>query len=250
MLNRLFSCVKIIVLKIQPGLKLGIFFGTPILFVVWWYRWKNNILYEFYDGWYSEWIDPSFTIITLVVTTIIAIIVNVENWNSNLPKRLTIHFVLPPETGLNDLKIIFTCLEAYLSGVSDIRQWAQQIGRQKFGRDLDFYPYITQIDPILSYSPSLKHFNLYEVFIFLRKKPLNITELQYTVWDDNEDDSAENSEYLLSKFPVFSKKLLATNKKIKKKEKIKKFYGEHLPPSSHDEFLIYLTILNKKAIQP
>lgn len=239
MATRCFSEIKKCVLKIQPGLKLIIFFGAPILFVSWLSRWNNNRLFQFKEGWYGNWIDPSFTIITLIVTTIFAIIANAENWNNKLPKRLTIHFVLPPESGQKDLKIIFTCLEAYLSGESDIRQWAQQIGRQKFGRDLDFFPYITQVDPVISYSNSLKDYKLYEVFIFLRKKPLTINELQYTVWDDNEDDSAENSEYLFTDCPVFTKTLLEQNKKRKKRKEKFANPTHHLPPTSRKEFLSY-----------
>lgn len=188
---------------------------------------EYNCWKDWVEHWYANLFDPLITTATLLAS-IGAFLYNLAiDWNNKLPKRLTVHFVLHWE---GEQKVIFTCLEAYLSGESDIRQWSQQIGKQKFGGNLDFFPYMTQREPEIRQKPKSKlDYNLYQVFIFLSKKPTSIHEVHYSVWDDNEDDTAGNSEYHFSQCPVY--------KKTKKGEK----RDENAPPASimdfHDSFL-------------
>ena len=72
-----------------------------------------------------NWIDPVAGISAFVIS--LAILYNQarDRWENGLEKRLTAHYV----NAKDDQEI--ACVEnAYLAGESDIRQWAQSLGRQ------------------------------------------------------------------------------------------------------------------------
>jgi hypothetical protein len=87
-------------------------------------------------------------------------------------------------------KVVMSCYEAYLFGISDIRAWSQQIGRQmNGGENLEFDPYIELLAPATSNSGlekdsdgNFKEIMLYKVIIFLRKPNKEEFKEKYLIW--------------------------------------------------------------------
>ncbi|GIW83328.1 MAG: hypothetical protein KatS3mg105_5135 [Gemmatales bacterium] len=78
-----------------------------------------------------NWIDPVSGITAFFISLVVLYNQARERWENSLEKRLTVSFV-----NARDNIEIARVEHAYLSGQSDIRQWAQQLGRQIFGGDL------------------------------------------------------------------------------------------------------------------
>ncbi len=76
-----------------------------------------------------NWIDPVAGISAFILS--LAIFYNQARacWEGSLEKRLTVYYV-----DSEDEKEVAVVEGAYLAGQSDIRQWAQQLGRQMFGQ--------------------------------------------------------------------------------------------------------------------
>ena len=78
-----------------------------------------------------EWIDPVAGIMAFFLSVVVLYNQARDRWENSLEKRLTVSFV-----NANDDTELARVENAYLSGESDIRQWAQQLGRQIFGGNL------------------------------------------------------------------------------------------------------------------
>ncbi|HPM10833.1 MAG TPA: hypothetical protein PK941_10360 [Paludibacter sp.] len=141
------------------------------------------------ESFYVDALEPVITIGTFVIAAILGV-QNVKNtWIDKLPKKLTVHFKYED-------KYVYTCHKAYLSGESDIRQMAQQIGRQMNNNiNLDFYPYMQLNSPTIEHNIQNKSSNTkycfkhYEVTFFLSNHVKN----EYIVWWDNDPEKPGNS---------------------------------------------------------
>jgi len=141
------------------------------------------LLPDYLDCWYVRLIEPIFVVGTTIIAICIWFFQAQNNWKESLDKRLTVHFMYQN-------KAVMSCYEAYLSGVSDIRQWAQQIGRQmNDGANLDFDPYIEAKSLSLQKSAleqdehgDLKDIMLYEVTFHLRNLQKEELKNQYLIW--------------------------------------------------------------------
>lgn len=116
-----------------------------------------------------EWIDPVSAIMSFFITLAILYNQSKSDWEKSLEKRLTVRFKYG---GVEIARVE----NAYLSGESDIRPWAQQLGRQMMG-DLHF-------DMNWDKSPAKKECDdqdgkwimKYEVVIYLVKNPLELEQ--------------------------------------------------------------------------
>ena len=168
-------------------------------------------------GYYKDAIEPVITIGTFVIAAILGIQNVRKTWIDKLPKKLTVHFKYEDKNVDEKInKFVYTCHKAYLSGESDIRQMAQQIGRQMNNNvNLDFYPYMKLNPPTVELSTkkesssksiqsdpnadvveasaqnesrSIEYFRHYEVTFFLSI----CDKTEYIIWWDNDPDKPGN----------------------------------------------------------
>lgn len=124
--------------------------------------------------WWTNWADPVVTVATVTAAVFAWWETYSQAWEENLPKRLNVHYKY-------DRQYVFTCWEATLSGEDDIRQWAQQIGRQMNNNEyLDFSPHPWINSPVITTNESIGYFRLYEITINLTKPPRSEG---YLVWE-------------------------------------------------------------------
>ncbi|AVM58264.1 hypothetical protein C3V43_11255 [Bacteroides heparinolyticus] len=108
-----------------------------------------------------------------------------EEWENQLPKKLTVHFK-------HKDSYVFTCHKAYLFGESDIRQMGQQIGFQmNENHSLSFYPYI-KLEPTTIEKNEKEYFRHYEVTFFLS----SWEKKGYKVCWDNDLHTPGNREWI------------------------------------------------------
>lgn len=117
-------------------------------------------------GW-SEWLDPFIGVGVFLIAFNLWILNVYKQWKVNLEKRLTVSFI-------HDKNEVMRCEQAYLSSESDIRVWAQQIGRQMTGQNLDFEPFLKQTPPTVERDNNLNFFQHYRVTFFLTKRPTKV----------------------------------------------------------------------------
>jgi hypothetical protein len=141
---------------------------------------------------YSDYIDAYIGISTALLALIIWIREEYKSWNEHLPKKLTVHFKLQD-------RYVYTCHEALLTGISDIRQWGQQIGSQMNGQNLNFYPYFDVDSPILKKEKNHSFFNHYTIVFYLKTNPNN--DEHYKVWWENDSNAPENKEMIYLQRP-------------------------------------------------
>lgn len=183
-------------------LQLTVILGLLLVFFIDWIL-LNSILS---NSIFANFLDPFLSI----ATALLALYIWWNNRNDNLPRRLTVHFVHATDNGT--LQYVYTCHEAYLSGVSDIRTWGQQIGRQMNGNhNLEFYPYIDQTSKEVTkesvvksgmVSKSGKKIVLYEVRFYLQKIP-DAANGYVVSYDNNSQHTPKNVEIRLgdNKYP-------------------------------------------------
>lgn len=123
--------------------------------------------------WWADWLDPWITMTTLAVASFLG----ARAWVDELPKRLNVHFKSGDRYAL-------TCWEASLAGEGDIRQWAQQIGRQMAHGLLDFDPY-PDISAPKTAGGALGLRRVYEITISLTTEP---SDPGYRVWGPEKGD--------------------------------------------------------------
>jgi len=109
---------------------------------------------------FLEWIDPIIGFFTFTFAFFIWMLQIKRDWKSELSKRMTVIFE-------HDNKNILECKEAFLSGESDIRAWAQQIGMQMTGGiRLNFHPFPRMQKSSIEYDKVLKEFYQHYVVVF------------------------------------------------------------------------------------
>lgn len=164
----------------------------------------------FLENCYVPFFDPFVAIGTAVIALLIGLGQSFKNWEENLPKRLTVHFIY-------DGKAVLSCYESFLSGASDVRAWSQQIGGQMAGVPfISFFPYIKADKPRITTSAfeienkKQKVIMLYESFFFLKsddfrdnKGAVPRPEIvgKYLIWLDNNPDKPGNIEVLVDVRP-------------------------------------------------
>ncbi len=164
----------------------------------------------FLESWYTPIIDPLVAIATTVIALIIGLNQSIRNWEENLPKRLTVHFIY-------EGKVVLSCYESFLSGASDVRAWSQQIGSQMASVSfISFFPYIRAEKPTITRSSFEKENNkpldimLYESVFFLKsdefrdnKGVVTRPEItgKYLMWLDNNPENPGNIEVLVDARP-------------------------------------------------
>ncbi|MCA9750446.1 MAG: hypothetical protein KC414_15150 [Romboutsia sp.] len=144
-------------------------------------------------GVWTNIIDPLVTLLTVSITIIVYLTNARKNWEDNLEKRLTVHFMYKD-------KYMMSCIQAFLTGTGDIRQWGQQIGRQmNGGKNLDFFPYMTLSDSI----DDTYNYKDYILTVYLENINTLKSEIinNYIVWIDNNDKTAENIALNCGKHP-------------------------------------------------
>lgn len=168
---------------------------------------NHNNLKSFYD----PYIDPLVAIGTAIIALSLGFFQSKKNWEDQLPKRLTVHFIY-------NGKAVLSCYEAFLAGAGDVRAWSQQIGGQMAGVPyISFFPYINSSNPTITKSSFEKNKNnksidilLYEAIFYLKNdsfldnkgnivKP-EITD-KYVIWLDNNPDTPGNIEYYIDERP-------------------------------------------------
>lgn len=180
---------------------------------------------NFVDNVWTAWIDPIIGVTLIFGPLMIWFYTNREDWAHQLPKRLTVHFIY-------EGKPLFSCFEAYLSGESDIRQWAQQIGSQWSGsRNLQFDPFIFQERPDIMREKHTdgewQSYKLYTLVIKLQEMPpahnaggnstlttiqqqlnLQLAKNGYTIWQGVPSDlGRKREEYCFAKnVPLYTGK--------------------------------------------
>jgi len=124
--------------------------------------------------WWTDWFDPWITVTTLAV----ALFLGARAWVDELPKRLNVHFKFED-------RYVFTCWEATLADEGDVRQWAQQVGKQMAGRYLEFdlYP---DISAPKTMGGSLGLRRVYEITIALTN--IELSDTGYRVWGPAKTD--------------------------------------------------------------
>lgn len=164
---------------------------------------------EFLDT-FDHYINPIIALGTVLLSIFIYFEQLSLRYLQVLPKRVSVHFLWKG-------KYIASCLEAPLAHESDLRNWAQQIGKQIFKGNLNMYPYndiIIPKHPTKSQIGSKKGNTIlhYTVKVHLNGKNLEdvsyntekldfIENEQHVVWYDNESDTPDNKILYGNGFP-------------------------------------------------
>lgn len=181
---------------------------------------------QFSDS-FNNWIDPVVTVMTFIIAIALGISDIYDKWINSIEKRLTVFYVYYYESldslmattqsphsvtieeeieylNKNSLKektpycmLVFD--EAFLPHENDIRNLAQQLGRQQESGELKFHPFIT-----LGKNNSIVMKNIdkenrftrqYSVFMFLSRIPKCVFQNGYGLKSyDNYDDTPINKK--------------------------------------------------------
>lgn len=142
------------------------------LIILWALFWHNtDPAKSFADNFWAV-IDPVAGIMTFFITMIILFIQAKTNWENGLEKRLSISYLYVQPIEKNEI-LLAKINEAYLSGESDIRSWAQSLGKQILG-DLDFDMNWDDPKPTIKFDLATKqYYRQYQVTLYLSTNPLN-----------------------------------------------------------------------------
>ena len=145
----------------RQGHILTFFFALFVVCCIVWLPLLSNTVPN--KGWW-DWAEPIAGISTLVTALGVWIGELRQDWENNLPKRLTVHFQFENQD-------ILVCRGMHLPNEGDIRALSQQIGRQMTGgQQLKFDPFIKQREPIIVYEESMGY-KLYTVYLKLSEGP-------------------------------------------------------------------------------
>lgn len=112
--------------------------------------------------------EPMLTVGTLIAALLIGYLELSQETEEKAPKRLTICFLYPPDAaGGYEGDIALLCHDAYLSGESDIRALAQNVGGQMAEGNLNFSPCIKQLPSEIDWAKS-EPVKSYQVVFTLR----------------------------------------------------------------------------------
>lgn len=135
-----------------------------ILFVL------SIIMSRLHESW-LDWIrwDMVITLVSFGVLWAVFFAEADQDWEASLEKRLNVYYRVEGQTCM-------VCYEAHLPHEGDIRNWAQQIGRQMcHGEYLDFSPYL-DLDDLGVVNRSGHSFKLYQAVIYLKRVPKNLAD--------------------------------------------------------------------------
>jgi len=172
---------------------------------------------------FNEFWSSTISMLTFITAVFIGIFNIYTNWKNALEKRLTVFFVyyfephnlsIDPE-GTKFIQennliektpyCLMVCEEAFLAHDSDIRNWAQQLGRQfEGGQNLSFHAFLTlgKNNAIVKKIVEGKSFytRQYTVFMFLDKIPkCVIRDKNGILSTDNYDDKPTSKR---ENFPI------------------------------------------------
>ena len=150
---------------------------------------------------FAEYIDILINFSTLAMAFIIWTGESQEEFDRELPIKFTPHFYVGTEQN-----VVMVCRYAYLSDRSDIRQWAQQIGKQMVREAAQINKYPAKQNIELPLSPEIvtkiereylqdedgQKYKHYKVWIKLRKVP------KYLIPKDEYQIIRERAEQLKS----------------------------------------------------
>ncbi len=138
----------------------------------------------------SKNIESVMTAITFILAIFIGWGAWEKKWEEKLPKRLTVHFKYED-------RYVFTFCKALLPEKTDIRAWAQQIGKQMNGNNnLDFYPFIDRIEPVIIEN----RYKYYELTFYLmndKNKDSLDKAISYKFWWDNDDNDYKKNKEII-----------------------------------------------------
>lgn len=169
-----------------------ILLGT-IVFLMWMYFYKIGKISldtTFKDSFetFWQWLDPVAGIMTFLTTLTIFWFQAKQKWEDSLEKMLTVEYIY---TGGKNEKIIAIVENAYLSGESDIRQWAQSLGGQIMG-NLDFDMNWDEEKEKIVFHEN-KYFKSHNIKLYLTSDPKEIE-------NDNKKGKMVMEEFLKRKF--------------------------------------------------
>ncbi len=159
----------------------------------------------------AESLDIFVNFFTLLTAIIIWVGESREELEREFPLKFSPHFYVGDEQNA-----VMVCKYAFLSDISDIRQWAQQIGRQMVKEAAQINGYsveknmelalspdiVTRIEKELLRDPDGQTYRHYKVWIKLRKLP------KYLIPKNREatltGDNSEESEFIRIKQLVWS----------------------------------------------
>jgi hypothetical protein len=145
------------------------FFVVPIAIVV------ALVCSLIFVGWkLDDWsfYDTGLSVATLAVAILVWVGEFRQDWENKLPKRLNVCFLHPRAEGEQQDYVAILCVEAFLSGEGDLRQWSQTVASQTANTppNLVFHPMIEEhpAEPIIPADGS-EPYKLYEAVFRLRE---------------------------------------------------------------------------------
>lgn len=147
------------------------------------------------DVW--TWVQNVATCFTLGTALLIWVSERAREWQSDLPKRLTAHFVF-------ERNEVMVCEGAYLSSESDIRAWAQQLGSQMTSREqLSLLPKLDQEDQGVQYDEEEKCFFVqFDVVVYLREMPAALKTARVSFPDAKPLVHWQRPQYIDDRYPT------------------------------------------------
>ncbi len=134
---------------------------------------------------WNNW-NKFITVLTFIVAIAIGWLNYIRSWEDNLPNKLTVHFVY-------NEKYIMSAYTVSLSSKSDLRAWAQQIGKQMAGGNENLSFELTNSQEYLGIENNeYKH---YKLTYYLSKEPKIFKQADfqntYLTWivEDNDNKS-------------------------------------------------------------
>ena len=154
-----------------------------MLYLAWSGNWYATPIGAGFKDW--EWLKDPVDVTTLVIASVVLLTGLGARWRESLAMTVTVCFVRPrckvtkesrPLSGL--------ACQVPLMADADIRAWAQQVGKQMFGKYLDFLPMMEHAEPVIVSSG--KGTELWKgVFIFLTEEPCGEPTMS-RVWERGE----------------------------------------------------------------
>ena len=167
---------------------------------------------DYIDNIHAKLIDPWITIGTFFLAVLIGVQNLMNEWESNLPKKLTVHYMIM-DISEKKWKYLLTCEEVSLNSEGDIRAFVQQIGGQMTNNsrltfDLNFdNEAVREIQDVNG-----DWVKLYEITFYLTSNPEKYLDNKYKIWWWNPNEKMHQEhivEGLLEK-PIHSSSILKT----------------------------------------
>lgn len=160
----------------------------PIIFIIIIdYIYKNSYYKKHI---FDDLLNPIIAIGTAIIGAFIWWEQQQEQQRENLPKYMTVHFKY-------NNQYLMTCYKVALSGESDLRQWAQQIGKQMNNNKLiDFHPFFDKKKTTIE-----NDHHYYEVIFYLTKP---LPENQYKFWWNNNSNNSYTNKEITCNVPIYT----------------------------------------------